>query len=156
MLVWGHGRKVEPIAQLIALDECPACSNRTVLQLGVLKKDFRLYWIPVARWDSSFFVFCPICQGSFEVEKQLGQRVRAQLKQGIQLTDAQVGELLGVKPASLPPRTNSASARPTHQSTSPGPSQVLLLCKACGRKNRVPAASLRAARCGSCSASLAS
>jgi transcription elongation factor Elf1 len=95
MLVWGTGRRLEPLAQLVALDECPACANRTVLHLGVLKKDFRLYWIPVARWSSAFFVFCGVCGASYEVDKALGQKIYTQLKTGNGLTDQQTRQLLG-------------------------------------------------------------
>lgn len=146
MLVWGHGRQIQTIAPLIQLEECPACAKPTILHLGVLKKDFRLYWIPVARWNSAFFVFCPVCQGSFEVDKPVGQRTVALLKQGGQLTDPLVQEILGIREPALPPQ----APNPAEQTDG----RLIVECAACNQKNRVGVDQIPQARCGRCSEAL--
>jgi hypothetical protein len=94
MIVWGHGRKLEPLSGLIRQEQCPACGNASVLYLCVLKKDFRLYWIPVARWNSAYFLMCGLCQASAEIEKAVGQTLHQAITTGIDLTPDQIGHVL--------------------------------------------------------------
>lgn len=150
MIVWGHGQRLESLGQLIPLEECPACGHPTVLHLGVLKRDFRLYWIPVARWNSAFYVYCPSCSASVDVEKSLGQRVYTKLREGNRLDQQDVAKLLGVQSSAIP--TGSSSTSETH-TRSPGP-RLTVVCTNCGQKNSVPPEDLNRARCGKCRLSL--
>jgi hypothetical protein len=69
MLVWGHGRQLHTLGPLENTDSCPACRQPSTLHLAVLRKDFKLYFIPVARWNSAYYVYCGVCNASAEIDK---------------------------------------------------------------------------------------
>jgi hypothetical protein len=82
MIIWGHGRKIQTLGPVGRIDSCPNCGNPTTLYLGVLKKDFKLYFVPVARWNSQYFLYCEICNASAEIDRDMGRQIHEGLQSG--------------------------------------------------------------------------
>ena len=47
--------------------ECETCKKMVVLELICQSKKFTVYWIPVAKWQKEFFIFCPKCDSGIKV-----------------------------------------------------------------------------------------
>lgn len=82
MIIWGHGRKLQSLGPVGRIESCPNCGNPTTLHLGVLKKDFKLYFVPVARWNSVYFIYCDICNASAEIDRDLGRQTHEAFASG--------------------------------------------------------------------------
>lgn len=83
MLIYGWGRKLKPVAPIVKFDECPNCGMPSVWYLAVLKKDINVFFIPVARWNSAFYLLCSACQGSIEVDKVKGKAIMERVQAGV-------------------------------------------------------------------------
>jgi len=106
MIVWGHGRRLQTLGS-VGRQECPKCGQVANIFLGVLKKQFTLYWIPVIRWDGDYYLVCGICNASALIDKSLGARMRDELE----------GRTVPGGGQSLPPRSG-----PDHGQTAGGTS----------------------------------
>jgi hypothetical protein len=83
---------------------CPVCGQPSTLYLAVLKKDFRLYFVRVARWNSAYFVYCGVCNASAEIDKETGRQLHAALTAG-----ASISLPNELAPASQPVRSSMTS-----------------------------------------------
>ena len=61
-----------------------ARGNPTTLQLAVLKRTSNSTFVPVARWNSAYFIHCEICNASAEIDRERGKQLHTALQSGIQ------------------------------------------------------------------------
>lgn len=74
MFVAGYGRRAKALGHGPTLD-CPNCHNRVETVIVETSRRVSLMFVPVAKWDSEFWLACPICERA----GRLDGRAHAQL-----------------------------------------------------------------------------
>jgi DnaJ domain len=108
MIVWGHGRRLQTLGP-VGRQECQQCGQVATIFLGVLKKQFTLYWVPVARWNGEYYLMCGICNASARIDKALGARMHAELD----------GRTVPGGGKSVPPRSGGTNKQATADASPP-------------------------------------
>jgi len=80
MLVFGWGDK-NNVVGVTSFRKCSRCGNEGPWVVYETKKQFKLYWVPVARWSKRFIVQCMVCPNSSEVAETEARRLVAEGEQ---------------------------------------------------------------------------
>lgn len=74
MLIAGWGKNAKNLGT-VGLHRCERCHNPVLVDLYEVKKKVSLYFVPVAKWDSHFFLICTTCDGSIEITRELKDKL---------------------------------------------------------------------------------
>ncbi len=77
VLIYGWGTKATPLG-LTDIRHCDRCNTDSPWLVYQAKKQFKLYWIPVAQWNKRYVVECSICPNAIHVSQQEAQRLVAE------------------------------------------------------------------------------
>jgi len=77
VLLVGWGTKATPLG-ITDIRSCKRCNARGPWLVYQAKKQFKLYWIPVAQWNKKYVIQCSVCPNAFEVSEQEANRLMAE------------------------------------------------------------------------------
>lgn len=77
MLIFGWGDK-NNVVGITSVRKCSRCGNESPWVVYETKKQFKLYWVPIARWSKRFIVQCMVCPNSSEVAETEARRLVAE------------------------------------------------------------------------------
>lgn len=77
VLIYGWGTKATPLGYT-DIRHCDRCNTDSPWIVYQAKKQFKLYWIPVAQWNKRFVVECSVCPNAVTVSQQEAQRLVAE------------------------------------------------------------------------------
>ena len=81
VLVYGWGTKATPLG-VTDIRSCDRCNSRGPWLVYQAKKQFKLYWIPVAQWNKKYVIECSVCPNAFEVSESEANRLLAEGEKG--------------------------------------------------------------------------
>ena len=74
MILVGWGRNAKSIAYM-GISKCPNCRNWDHFQLFETKRKVTLYFVPVARFATHYYVVCNRCEAAAEVSKEKANEI---------------------------------------------------------------------------------
>ena len=77
MIIYGWGTKATPLG-ITDIRKCENCGNTGPWFVYEAKKQFKLYWIPVAQWNKHFAAVCPVCERTWKIPPENLQKVLAE------------------------------------------------------------------------------
>jgi hypothetical protein len=83
-IVLGWGKKGKLLGYA-GIEKCPHCKNWAHFTIYEQSSNVRLYWVPVAKFNTKRFLVCSICDTAWELERD---RARAMLAAGAALPEA--------------------------------------------------------------------
>ena len=113
MIIYGWGTKTNPLG-VTDLIHCDRCGNTGPWLIYQAKKQFKLYWIPVAQWNKRIVAECSTCPNAFIIPPE------------------KLDEVLSQDNESNP--ENTAYQNTTRSSSTPPPRPKKNLCTSCGRR----------------------
>jgi transcription elongation factor Elf1 len=77
MVIFGWGNDAKALSEGFFI-RCPNCSNATQWQIVETSKRFSLYFVPVAKWSSQYWLVCPVCSSGIQIaSRELAQEALA-------------------------------------------------------------------------------
>ena len=84
MLIAGWGKDAKVLA-FVGLMKCQNCNNYSMWYLVEISSKVKVYFIPVAKYGSKYFVMCNVCENGYEVDKDKKNEI---LEESVQLPEA--------------------------------------------------------------------
>ena len=69
-VLFGWGKKGKQVGY-IGIDKCPNCKNYAHLYLYEYASVFRLYFIPVLKWNKKLYLVCSKCDAAWELNGEI-------------------------------------------------------------------------------------
>jgi len=69
VLIWGWGNQYRKVADA-GIMRCRNCRNYSTFEIRELAKNFKLYFIPVAKWGRRYYLVCNTCEAVYELENE--------------------------------------------------------------------------------------
>lgn len=77
MIVFGWGSGSKRLGDGFFLT-CTNCHNANAFSVVEASKKITVYWLPVAKWDKTYFHICPVCSNGVQIpSRELAQRILA-------------------------------------------------------------------------------
>ena len=77
MIFYGWGTKATPLG-ITDVKKCDRCGNSGPWLVYESKKQFKLYWIPVAQWNKHYAASCMTCPNTWEIPRENLDKVLAE------------------------------------------------------------------------------
>ncbi len=69
-ILFGWGKKGKQIGY-IGIDKCPNCKNYAHFNLYEYANNFRLYFIPILKWNKKIYLVCSRCEAAWELDDEM-------------------------------------------------------------------------------------
>lgn len=69
-VLFGWGKKGKQVGY-IGIDKCPNCKNYAHLYLYEYANVFRLYFIPILKWNKKLYLVCSKCDAAWELNGEI-------------------------------------------------------------------------------------
>ena len=77
MIFYQWGTKATPLG-ITDIKKCDRCGNSGPWLVYESKKQFKLYWIPVAQWNKHYAASCMTCPNTWEIPRENLDRILAE------------------------------------------------------------------------------
>ena len=83
MLIAGWGKDAKNLA-FVGIHKCSHCNNYSPMSLYEVARKISIYFVPVAKFQKRYFVVCPVCDSSYELEAHKKNEL---LRESVELPD---------------------------------------------------------------------
>jgi hypothetical protein len=70
-IVWGSRGYEVDLGDTVIQCECGHCNNEVTMQGKEVGRKFTLFWIPLFKTSSTYYLLCPICSYGKELSKDM-------------------------------------------------------------------------------------
>ena len=69
MIIWGSKGNIIDLGS-ITKHYCPICEKQTNYHVSVVYRYGHIFWIPLFKWSTKYYLTCDICERGIELKKE--------------------------------------------------------------------------------------